>query len=436
MYWLGAFEVRRLLERQARQSGVFKYTGCSMSWAVIVLSLLSATFLKAATPADSAIFGVLRQADADLAHFSLLQRTSVTEELDLVIAIASPKAHPFEKASWIGWSEDRKIGLFLQEKMRPERVYSLGLKSGFQDCAANIERVSVTDSVISCQGEKSARHPNQKWVYDVRAKNLLRQFSYQPFAMYRIFPTADGAVFVGSDTQRLVASKYSTDREPAFRVLSETDARPWIGRVHTSVGTVGMEARRVINVENDKAPLPTAIPPLPRTTYDQFAVARSARVKNGYLREGIEIHDSIGPWQREDGRIWFGKSFYDGEGRTGVGGFGYFDMNERKLHLFAPPGIADWSASAIDVGPDAVWMALVQNGEYGGSSGGLLRYDRQSGAVRRFGLPDTGIGFIRTGGKILVATNFGIAVIEGDQVTRYFIDRTTDGRLRIALATR
>jgi hypothetical protein len=412
-----------------------EYTGIRMVYAVIVLSLWT-TMMQAAAPADSAVPLVFKQADASLAHFALLQRTGVTEELDLVVMMGSPKAIPIEPTPWIWWSEERKIGLVLQEKARPDRVYWLGMKSGFPDCAARIERVTVTDSVISCQGEKSQRYPNQKWVYDVRAKSLLRQFSYQPFAMYRGFQNTNGAFFVGSDTERLVAVEYRAHREPAFRVLGEAEARPWIARVHTSVGTLGMERRREIYIEKDKAPPPAAIPALPRTTYDQFAAARPRRVKDGYVRAGTEIQDSIGPWQQEDGRIWFGKSFYDGEGSTGVGGFGYFDMSERRLHMFEPPEIADWSVSAIDVGPDAAWVALVRYGEYGGSSGGLLRYDRQTGAVRRFEIPDIGVRLIRADSKILAATDFGLAVVEADRVARYFIDRTTDGRLRVALATR
>jgi hypothetical protein len=92
---------------------------------------------------------------------------------------------------------------------RPERVYLLGTKSGFPDCAARIERVTQNDTVISCRGEKSEQFPNQKWVYDIRAKSLVRQFSYQPFAMYRIFPKEAGTVFVGSDRQRLIAVEYN-----------------------------------------------------------------------------------------------------------------------------------------------------------------------------------------------------------------------------------
>jgi hypothetical protein len=54
--------------------------------------------------------------------------------------------------------------------------------------------------------------------------------------------------------------------------------------------------------------------------------------------------------------------------------------------------------------------------------------------VRHFELPDIGVQFIEAGGKLLAATDFGIAVVEGNGVKRYFVDRTTDGRLRIAAA--
>ena len=408
--------------------------------AVIVTLFLWAFCLKAAPASETAVFSAFRQIDAGLSHFVQLQRTSVTEDLDLVIAMGSPNAFPAE-TRWIFWTEDRMIGLFLQEKNSPERVYLLGTKSGFPDCAARIERVTATDSVISCRGEKSEQFPNQKWVYDIRAKSLVRQFSYQPFAMYRLFSGAggasrpNGAVFIGTDRQRLIAVEYNPDEAPAFRVLSDAEAQPWTRRVHISAGTEGLPSRNVIYIENDKLPLPVAVPALPRTTYDQFAAARPQRVKDGYVREGTELNESIGPWQREDGGVRFGKTFYDGEGSTGVGGFGYFNQKEKKLQLFDPPEIADWSVSALDVTGDAVWMALVNNGEYGGSSGGLLRYDRHSHVARRLSLPDIALRLDHVNGKILAATDFGFAVVAGDKITRFFVDQTTDGRWRVVPAT-
>jgi hypothetical protein len=80
-------------------------------------------------------------------------------------------------------------------------------------------------------------------------------------------------------------------------------------------------------------------------------------------------------------------------------------------------------------------MALVHNGEYGGSSGGLLRYDRHTGTARRFPLPDIALRLAHINGKTLAATDFGFAVVEGDQITRFFVDQTTDGRWRVIPAT-
>jgi hypothetical protein len=408
---------------------------------VIAALVLCVSSLQADSPAETPIFSAFKQLDSGLSHFVQLQRTPVTDDLDLIVAMGSPKAFPPEN-HWIFWSQDRKIGLFLQEKTRPGRVYLLSTKSGFPDCDARIERVTATDTVISCRGEKTEQYPNQKWVYDVDAKTLTRQFSYQPFAMCRLFARGadasnpNGAVLIGSDRQRLIAIDYSPDQSPAFRVLSDRAAKSWISRVHVSAGAEGLPPRHVIYIENEKPALPDAVPPLPRTAYDQFATARPRRVKDGYVRQGTEFDESIGPWQREDSRIWFGKTFYDGEGSTGVGGFGYFDLTERKLHLFNPPEIADWSMSALDVTADAVWMALVNNGEYGGSSGGLLRYDRHTGAMRHVLLPDIALRLDHINGKILAATDFGIAIVDGDRITRFFLDQTPDGKIQVVPATR
>ena len=64
--------------------------------------------------------------------------------------------------------------------------------------------------------------------------------------MCGLFPKAegasspDGAVFVGSDRQTLIAVEYNPDEDPTFRVLSKAAAQPWIDRVHISAGTEGL----------------------------------------------------------------------------------------------------------------------------------------------------------------------------------------------------
>ena len=66
----------------------------------------------------------------------------------------------------------------------------------------------------------------------------------------------------------------------------------------------------------------------------------------------------------------------------------------------------------------------------------MLRNDRKTQAIRKYELPDAVYGLTVSGNRTLAPTSSGIAVIDGDNVSRYFIDRTTDGRLKIAEAIR
>ena len=351
--------------------------------------------------------------------------------------------------------EKRKLGFFLQERARPDRVYSLALAAGSLDCGAQIERATSTDTVISCAGEKGYQGLNQKFVYDIRAKALVSHFAYQPVAMMRMVNLSGRTVFVGSDLTRLVAVEFQPGGSPEFRIPGNAEAAPWLGRVKTTQEWIGAGRNQILYVVPDDAS-PIHFGPsgaftfargsivesrgqeyhLPQSTYDEFARARRRRVTDNYVRENTIIDEKIGPAQPEGDKLWFGKTFYDGEGNSGVGGFGYFDASDRQYRLFVPAELADYSVSAIRIEPDAVWMGIFQFGEYGGSPAGVLRYDRKTQAVRKYELPDAVYGLTVSGNRTLATTSSGIAVIDGDQVSRYFVDRTTDGRMRIAQAAR
>lgn len=432
------------------------------------LAIAGSSMARAVTAPDQAVFSIIRRTDPTLVSDKILYRNVVAPDLDLVIAIGSTVelAAGSDSIDNLWWDENRKLGLFLQEKARPDRVYLLTLDAGPPDCGARIERATSTDTVISCTGEKGWQWMNQKFVYDVRAKALVSHFAYQPFAMMRVFNDPGRTAFVGIDKKRLVAVEFQPNESPEFRILAERDAAPWLARAGTSQGTEGMEQRKVLYlVPENPVPLrfgkaeaftftrgymdahgnehPSSIVdsygklyPLPQSTYDDFARARPERALNGYVREGTTIEETIGSVQPEGDKLWFGKTFYDGEGNSGVGGFGYFDATNRQYHLFALPEVADFAISPILVQPDAIWMSAFWSCEYGCPPGRVLRYDRKSQAIRKYELPDNVYGFIASGNRLLAYTNFGIAVIEGDQTRRYFVDRTTDGRLRIVEATR
>ena len=323
-----------------------------------------------------------------------------------------------------------------------------------------MERATKADVVISCAAEKGRAGPNRKFVFDVRAKALVKQMDYDPFSMSRLFLSGDHAVMVGWDYKQLVVVEYNPANPILFRVLQSQEAERWKERVRTTAGTVGAGA----TLRNEIYLQPEIFKPvnvglngqftltqdakknllvvergtgnlirheLPQPSYEEFKIARPGRVKDGYSRAAAKISGAIGPWQIADGTVWFGKSFYDGEGSTGVGGFGYFDCAQAKYRIYSPPEVADLSVTAILVESDAVWLGLARHGEWGSSGGQLVRFDRACERVEKFELREIAAKIARVGDRLLIATEFGAAVVEEGKVRRFFVDQMTGGGLRV-----
>jgi hypothetical protein len=428
---------------------------------LLLAPLLLAGSLQARSLADLAIQGVLQAADPDVTSLHVVHRAAVTPELDLVLAVGERR--------WRGDTSPQareKLGLFLQERARPDLVYTLVIEPNTCGCGGDVgilERVTATDTVISCEYEKSDRQPHRKFVYDVRAKALVGRLSYQPFDMVRAFATGSGAVLVGFDGKRLVGVAFEPQREPQLRLMGSREALPWTRQVKLVENWAGTPSNTYHSVEPPPFE-PFAFGPgqrfwlteirdsddpedghlliqedlgrrwkrhrMPRSTMAEYAKARPEELEN--VGPQYENDEGIGPHQLVGDVLWFGKSFYDAEGDTGVGGFGTFDASTATFEMTSPPEMRDWSVGAMHVGPDAIWMTLVHEGEWGDASGGLMRRDRASGAVRILPLPEVGRHLVRVGDHVLVATDLGFAVAHGDEIRHVFIDVTTDGRLRLA----
>ena len=100
---------------------------------------------------------------------------------------------------------------------------------------------------------------------------------------------------------------------------------------------------------------------LPQSTADEYIRLRPEDLKmNPFTPEQYDRNrqEVIGPYQVENGKLWFGKQYYDSEGSRGVGAFGYFDTSTRAYTLFSPPQVARYEVSAILVQPDCVWLGL------------------------------------------------------------------------------
>jgi hypothetical protein len=386
---------------------------------------------------DLAVFNVLKQGDRSLMETTVWRRVPVTDTLDLVLAMATPKSWPFGTGDGysMSWGDARTLGVFLQNRSEPGQLFLLTRETALPECGARILRATATDIVISCQGEKSERYEHRKFVYDVRAKRLVGHFSYDAFQMHRASTRRGGALIVGTDGTRRVDVDFMPGRIPEFRVAGLTAKRPDIQISQRTLVAprfgpssafrfVGGEVVETRGGRDRKHRLPIS-------TYEAFRKARPERVQNGYDRESTSFAEEVGPWQLDGDTFWFGKTFYDGEGVSGVGGFGYFDVIERKYRLLTSPTIVHASVSAIHVEPGSVWLALVQRGEWGDANVGVVRFDRQSEAFREFRTAGIGREFVPVGDQLLLATDAGISVFRDNFVKEYLVDRTTDGRLRI-----
>lgn len=80
--------------------------------------------------------------------------------------------------------------------------------------------------------------------------------------------------------------------------------------------------------------------------------------------------------------------------------------------------------SALDVRPEAALLAPVNNCEYGDRAADCSDMIVVPGEVQRLLLPDVALSLDYINETILATTYFGVAIVQGDQVTRHFMDQT------------
>jgi len=167
--------------------------------------------------------------------------------------------------------------------------------------------------------------------------------------------------------------------------------------------------------------------PMPSSTYADFVRARPERVEDGYDSTS-GIGERPGPIEWDGSRIWFGKTFYDGEGSSGVGGVGYFDTVKSTYTFLKIPGIARWSVSTLLVDDQILWIGLVGHPEGPDYGGGLLRYDLKTGTTAKVSIDAVVRRIKRWSGRYYLVTNAGVSVIEGERpIARFQIEPELDG---------
>ncbi len=169
--------------------------------------------------------------------------------------------------------------------------------------------------------------------------------------------------------------------------------------------------------------------PLPQSTDEQYARARGASGDHGRT-----IQEEVGAWQADTGGVWFGKSFYEGEGFSGVGDIGFLSDSGRYSFLGIPELTAR-SVEALFVEPDVIWAGLVMHAEYGSHPGGLLRFDRRTRRSTIHPVPARIQRILTVGDAVFLRTSEGVHVLRAGRLVWHHMEPTPDGGFAVVTDT-
>ena len=404
---------------------------------------------------ETAVIPAFHRRNPNIVHFQTFYRKDLDGKhtLLLVRGGAPTPGWPLPLKHLL-WTRDDLLGMFLMKAGNPDLVWEMAMLASDNDYQVNVARVDDSSIVLSRSvGAYGFRADTIKLFFDLKSKRLLERADYPPVPVREIFLVNDQLFLVaGAKPQTLVATvregepilAVGAEMEPALaraREAPEGHVTPFVSssfairRQYLPIGSQGRFAASLVFQPYTRAVEGVAervgdeykLYELPKSTYEEFARARPRRVQDGYRPEVATFEEVIGTYQIVGERFWFGKAFYDGEGLTGVGGFGYFDPEERKYVVFSPGEIAPWSASALLVEEKDIWLGLVGHPEGATYSGGLLRYERDSGEAEEFDVGEVISQMKRWQGSLYLATANGLYILQDDRLTRYVFEPTLEG---------
>jgi hypothetical protein len=97
--------------------------------------------------------------------------------------------------------------------------------------------------------------------------------------------------------------------------------------------------------------------------------------------------EKLGACVERDGIVWFGITFYCGEGSCGLGGIGRYDTRTGKLEVRRPKPLLEGSVSPLLFDGKYLWVGTFSSSECIGDDpvSGLVRYDWATDTAASFG---------------------------------------------------
>ena len=435
--------------------------------ALVPVLLLTAILLFAqSTPnsqfRETAVIPFFHKRDPEIVHFRTFYRKDLDGTHTLLLVRGGRWSLGPAEDFW--GNSDELLGLFLMKTDAPDLVWELAILSS-EHRRVEVERVDHSSIVLWVAGHYG-RGSKIKFFFDVESKRVLKRLEFPPMPVLQILSLNDELYFVIGTKEHYfvvtqeqkVISRLDEGRPivvgGAERDLVLARAREElaadVSRLRPSVRVcgeylpIGSQGHFAVSIVPETVPVgencavegiaeragdDTKLYELPKSTHEEFARARPKRAaQSGYRpHQPTFKSERVGPYQISGNRFWFAKTFYDGEGLTGVGGFGYFDPEERRYVVFSPPEITPWSASALLVEEKKIWLGLLGRPEGAKYSGGLLRYERDSGKVEIFDVDEVITQIKRWRDLHYLGTANGLYILKNNLLVHYVFEPTLDG---------
>ena len=406
-------------------------------------------------PADASILAALQEDLPELRYASVIERMPGENEPDLLLVLAGSRPPYLYATGEINWKARAVFALVLEERDRdldpqPEILAVLDNRADDSCCATRVLQSTRTEIVLSREGEKSWRWPHLKAFVDVASRGV-EVVEYRPFAIQET--RDDGApLFIAGDGTAFRVLR-ARPGPPYLELLNEEDAAPIVSTLDVNAGSNGWETVRFLRRQREvvrfgadgRFSFDPATPRriteltdgglinhnLPQTSPEKLVRVRPSE-KNSLEVGGI-IEEAIGPYRLVGSRLWFGKTFYDSESVTGVGGLGFFDTARGDFEILSSPEISDWSVSAMAIDGSVAWAALEHRGEWGNSAGGLLRMDSGTEQVDTYPVPFVVSEVKVFADRLYLASRDGVSILFPDaHIEHYFVDLSSDGSYQLA----
>ncbi len=363
-----------------------------------LVPLLGAQDSSGGRPSEPKAVSQLKRASPSLAHFKTFLRRDVGAGRSLLVVAGSDRSLP-DWREWpdfqsIPWFPGDAVGIFLASGSPAEAVWSIETLVSDGDWTLRIECVSSESiTFLQTDGDYGIEQGAIKTVFDIDAQQAGQLLE---------FPTVGVRRFEGVDGQ-------------LYALLGPRSGTHWTSQQVARI-TGGMP--ELLNPEDSRSVLaslsgtshnaldahPVALERPPQSTQEALSRYRTL----GSPGFEYEVREEFGPVQIVGDRLWFGKTFYDGEGNSGVGGFGYHSASGDRFVVVSPPQVREWSVSAILVEGNVTWVGLHRRPEGEEQPGGLLRYDWRSREARRFRMRSIIRQIVRWGGNLHLATDGGL----------------------------